>query len=119
MAAAIRLGDFHVGQGYPLALVAGPCVIESEKLVLSTCEKIKEVTSRHEVPFVFKSSYTKANRLKIDSYSGPGLEDGLDGSVDGDFLVVAGSLATDGVIRRQNPPGHFVRYSFRLAEARP
>ena len=77
MAAAIRLGDFHVGQGYPLALVAGPCVIESEKLVLSTCEKIKEVTSRHEVPFVFKSSYTKANRLKIDSYSGPGLEDGL------------------------------------------
>ena len=77
MATAVRLGDFHVGEGHPLALIAGPCVIESEKLVLSTCEKIKEITSRHEVPFVFKSSYTKANRLKIDSYSGPGLQDGL------------------------------------------
>ena len=77
MATPIRLGDFGVGAGNPLVLIAGPCVIESEELVLSTCEKIKEITSRHEVPFVFKSSYTKANRLKIDSYSGPGLEDGL------------------------------------------
>lgn len=77
MATPIRLGDFCVGAGNPLVLIAGPCVIESEKLVFSTCEKIKEITSRHEVPFVFKSSYTKANRLKIDSYSGPGLEDGL------------------------------------------
>jgi 2-dehydro-3-deoxyphosphooctonate aldolase (KDO 8-P synthase) len=77
MATPIRLGDFGVGAGNPLVLIAGPCVIESEKLVFSTCEKIKEITSRHEVPFVFKSSYTKANRLKIDSYSGPGLEDGL------------------------------------------
>ncbi len=77
MATPIRLGDFGVGAGNPLVLIAGPCVIESEKLVFSTCEKIKEITSRHEVPFVFKSSYTKANRLRIDSYSGPGLEDGL------------------------------------------
>jgi 2-dehydro-3-deoxyphosphooctonate aldolase (KDO 8-P synthase) len=77
MATPIRLGDFGVGAGNPLVLIAGPCVIESEELVLSTCEKIKEITSRHEVPFVFKSSYTKANRLKIDSYSGPGLENGL------------------------------------------
>lgn len=77
MATPIRLGDFGVGAGNPLVLIAGPCVIESEELVLRTCEKIKEITSRHEVPFVFKSSYTKANRLKIDSYSGPGLENGL------------------------------------------
>ncbi|MGB7061734.1 MAG: 3-deoxy-8-phosphooctulonate synthase [Candidatus Zixiibacteriota bacterium] len=77
MATPIRLGDFGVGAGNPLVLIAGPCVIESEELVLSTCEKIKEITSRHEIPFVFKSSYTKANRLKIDSYSGPGLENGL------------------------------------------
>jgi 2-dehydro-3-deoxyphosphooctonate aldolase (KDO 8-P synthase) len=77
MATPVRLGDFHVGQGHPLALIAGPCVIESEKLVLGTCEKIREITFRHEVPLVFKSSYSKANRLKIDSYSGPGLVDGL------------------------------------------
>jgi len=77
MATPIRLGDFGVGAGNPLVLIAGPCVIESEELVLRTCEKIKEITSRHEVPFVFKSSYTKANRLKIDSYSGPGIEGGL------------------------------------------
>jgi 2-dehydro-3-deoxyphosphooctonate aldolase (KDO 8-P synthase) len=77
MATSIRLSDFNVGEGYPLALIAGPCVIESEELVLSTCEKIKEITSRHDVHFVFKSSYAKANRLKIDSYSGPGLENGL------------------------------------------
>ncbi|UCB52444.1 MAG: 3-deoxy-8-phosphooctulonate synthase [Candidatus Zixiibacteriota bacterium] len=77
MATAIRLGDCRVGEGYPLALISGPCVIESEELVLSTCEKIKEITSHHEVPFVFKSSYAKANRLRIDSYSGPGLGDGL------------------------------------------
>ena len=77
MATPVRLGDLNVGEGYPLALIAGPCVIESEKLVLGTCEKIKEISSCHEVPFVFKSSYSKANRLKIDSYSGPGMQDGL------------------------------------------
>jgi len=77
MASPMRLGDFQVGAGHPLALIAGPCVIESEEIVLSTCEEIKEITSRHKVPFIFKSSYSKANRLKIDSYSGPGLEDGL------------------------------------------
>ncbi|MGB2768560.1 MAG: 3-deoxy-8-phosphooctulonate synthase [Candidatus Zixiibacteriota bacterium] len=77
MATPLRLDDFGVGAGNPLVLIAGPCVIESEELVFSTCEKIKEITSRHEVPFVFKSSYTKANRLRIDSYSGPGIENGL------------------------------------------
>jgi 2-dehydro-3-deoxyphosphooctonate aldolase (KDO 8-P synthase) len=77
MATPIKLGDFTVGGANPLVLIAGPCVIESEELVLSTCEKIKEIASRHEVPFVFKSSYSKANRLRIDSYSGPGIEDGL------------------------------------------
>ena len=77
MAVSVKIGDFTMGGGTPLVLIAGPCVIESEKLVLSTCEKIREITSRQKVPFIFKSSYTKANRLKIDSYSGPGLEDGL------------------------------------------
>ncbi len=77
MAVSVKIGDFTVGGGNLLALIAGPCVIESEKIVFNTCEKIKEITSRHKIPFIFKSSYTKANRLKIDSYSGPGLKDGL------------------------------------------
>jgi 2-dehydro-3-deoxyphosphooctonate aldolase (KDO 8-P synthase) len=77
MATPVKIGDFTVGGRNGLALIAGPCVIESQEVVFTTCERIKEITSRHGIPFVFKSSYSKANRLKIDSYSGPGLEDGL------------------------------------------
>lgn len=77
MAISVKIGDFTIGGGNPLALIAGPCVIESEKIVLQTCEKIKELTSRYQIPFIFKSSYSKANRLRIDSYSGPGIKQGL------------------------------------------
>lgn len=77
MAVPVKIGDFAIGGANPLALIAGPCVIESEDIVFKTCEKIKEITARHKIPFIFKSSYTKANRLNIDSYSGPGLKEGL------------------------------------------
>ncbi|MCK4404269.1 MAG: 3-deoxy-8-phosphooctulonate synthase [candidate division Zixibacteria bacterium] len=77
MAVPVKIGDFAIGGANPLALIAGPCVIESEDIVFKTCEKIKEITSRHKVHFIFKSSYIKANRLNIDSYSGPGLKEGL------------------------------------------
>jgi 2-dehydro-3-deoxyphosphooctonate aldolase (KDO 8-P synthase) len=77
MAVPVKIGDFNVGGGSPLALIAGPCVIESEDVVVKTCEEIKKITSRQKIPFIFKSSYSKANRLKIDSYSGPGLKQGL------------------------------------------
>lgn len=77
MATSVKIGDFSIGGGNKLALIAGPCVIESEDLVLTTGEKIKEITLRHNIPFIFKSSYSKANRLNIDSYSGPGMERGL------------------------------------------
>ncbi|KPK99575.1 MAG: 2-dehydro-3-deoxyphosphooctonate aldolase [candidate division Zixibacteria bacterium SM23_73_3] len=77
MTVSTKIGEFAVGGGNRLALIAGPCVIESEKIVFDTCEKIKEVTFRHKIPFIFKSSYSKANRLNINSYSGPGLRDGL------------------------------------------
>ncbi len=77
MAGLVMVGDFAIGEGNQLALMAGPCVIESEEIALKTCEKLKEITSRHKIPFIFKSSYSKANRLKIDSYSGPGLHQGL------------------------------------------
>jgi 2-dehydro-3-deoxyphosphooctonate aldolase (KDO 8-P synthase) len=77
MAVPVKIGDCLIGDGHQIALIAGPCVIESEEIVFSACEKIKEITSRHHIPFIFKSSYSKANRLNIDSYSGPGMERGL------------------------------------------
>jgi len=77
MAESVKIGTMEIGKGNPLTLIAGPCVIESEEIVLATCEKIKKLASRHKIPFIFKSSYTKANRLNLDSYSGPGLEPGL------------------------------------------
>jgi 2-dehydro-3-deoxyphosphooctonate aldolase (KDO 8-P synthase) len=77
MAVSVKIGDYTIGSGNQLALIAGPCVIESEDIVFATCERIKEIASRHHIPFIFKSSYSKANRLNIDSYSGPGLERGL------------------------------------------
>ncbi|KXS45899.1 MAG: 2-dehydro-3-deoxyphosphooctonate aldolase (KDO 8-P synthase) [Candidatus Frackibacter sp. T328-2] len=58
-------------------LIAGPCAIESEERCLKVGEAVKEITERLEIPYVFKSSYDKANRSSIDSYRGPGLEDGL------------------------------------------
>lgn len=77
MAISVMVGDFAIGEGNQLALIAGPCVIESEEIAFKTCERIREIASRQKIPFIFKSSYSKANRLKIDSYSGPGLEEGL------------------------------------------
>ena len=74
---SVRIDNIEIGKGSRLALISGPCVIESEKIVLQTCEKIKEMTSKLKIPFIFKSSYSKANRLNIKSYSGPGLSKGL------------------------------------------
>ncbi len=73
----VKIDNIEIGKGNRLALVSGPCVIESEKIVLQTCEKIKEIASKLEIPFIFKSSYSKANRLNIKSYSGPGMGEGL------------------------------------------
>ncbi|HEX7402337.1 MAG TPA: 3-deoxy-8-phosphooctulonate synthase [candidate division Zixibacteria bacterium] len=77
MSVSVKIGDYVIGDGNKIALIAGPCVIESEEIVFTACEKIKEITSRHHIPYIFKSSYSKANRLNIDSYSGPGMEQGL------------------------------------------
>jgi 2-dehydro-3-deoxyphosphooctonate aldolase (KDO 8-P synthase) len=77
MAESVKINNIEIGKGSRLALIAGPCVIESEKIVLHTCERIKEITTRLKIPFIFKSSYSKANRLNIGSYSGPGMSEGL------------------------------------------
>ncbi|RKY79120.1 3-deoxy-8-phosphooctulonate synthase [candidate division KSB1 bacterium] len=73
----IKLDSMKIGGGNPLVLIAGPCVIEEEDLVLSTAEKIKGITSKFDMPFIFKSSFLKDNRSSSSSYQGPGLEKGL------------------------------------------
>ena len=66
-----------VGGGHPLLLIAGPCVLESEAMAREVAATLKEITERLSISFVFKSSFDKANRTSLDSYRGPGLEDGL------------------------------------------
>lgn len=73
----VAAGSVSIGGSQPLALIAGPCVIESEDIVLETAERIKEIADRIDMPFVFKSSYLKDNRSSAVSFQGPGLEEGL------------------------------------------
>jgi 2-dehydro-3-deoxyphosphooctonate aldolase (KDO 8-P synthase) len=74
---SIAIGPISIGGQNPLALIAGPCVIESEKIALEIAEKLKRITADLNVPFIFKASYDKANRTSIKSFRGPGLNDGL------------------------------------------
>ncbi len=74
----MRLCDFEVGLDRPFFLIAGPCVIESEALALETAAQLKEITSRLGIPFIYKSSFDKANRTSVSSYRGPGLSEGLE-----------------------------------------
>ena len=74
----IKVGNINIGGSNPLVLIAGPCVIESETNCLETAKRIKEITTKLHIPFIFKSSFDKANRLSLDSYRGPGLKKGLD-----------------------------------------
>jgi 2-dehydro-3-deoxyphosphooctonate aldolase (KDO 8-P synthase) len=73
----MHLCDFEVGIDKPLFLIAGPCVIESEELVLETASALKEVAAALQIPFIFKSSFDKANRSSHESFRGPGLAAGL------------------------------------------
>ena len=73
----MRLCDFEAGNREPLFLIAGPCVVESEQLALDTAGVLKELTSSLGIPFIYKSSYDKANRSSHESFRGMGLERGL------------------------------------------
>lgn len=73
----MKLCGFEVGLDRPLFLIAGPCVIESRQLALDSAGKMKEITDRLGIPFIYKSSFDKANRTSISSYRGPGIEEGL------------------------------------------
>lgn len=73
----MKLCGFEVGLDKPFFLMAGPCVIESEQFALDTAGQLKEITSALNIPFIYKSSFDKANRTSLGSYRGPGMEEGL------------------------------------------
>ena len=74
---AVSIGAVTVGGGAPLALIGGPCAIENEKHALMMAERLQRATAAAGVPFIYKSSYDKANRSSLHGYRGPGLVEGL------------------------------------------
>jgi 2-dehydro-3-deoxyphosphooctonate aldolase (KDO 8-P synthase) len=75
---SIPIGDFRIGAGEPLVLIAGPCVIESERHAMKLAERLAKIAREAKVPLVFKASYDKANRSSVSSFRGPGLAGGLE-----------------------------------------
>lgn len=73
----VSIGGVELGGGRPLALIAGPCALESEALALEVANEVGMIAGRLGMPFIFKSSYLKDNRLSPGSYAGPGLKEGL------------------------------------------
>lgn len=73
----IQIKNFAIGQGQPLTIISGPCVIESESHTLHAAETLKNMFHKHGVNLIFKSSYDKANRSSFHSFRGPGLQEGL------------------------------------------
>jgi 2-dehydro-3-deoxyphosphooctonate aldolase (KDO 8-P synthase) len=73
----VAVGHVTLGEDQPLALIAGPCVIESEAHTVETARVVQEIAARCGVPLIFKASFDKANRTSIRSYRGPGLDEGL------------------------------------------
>jgi len=73
----VNLCGFTVGLEQPFFLIAGPCVVESESLALETAGRLKEITGRLGIPFIYKSSFDKANRTSLESFRGPGIDEGL------------------------------------------
>ncbi|HEY7650071.1 MAG TPA: 3-deoxy-8-phosphooctulonate synthase, partial [Methylomirabilota bacterium] len=74
---SVTVGSISVGAGRPLVLIGGPCAIENEKHALMTAERLAAIANDRGVPFIYKSSYDKANRSSVDGYRGPGLREGL------------------------------------------
>ena len=75
---SMKLCGFDAGLEHPFFLIAGPCVVESEQLQMDTAGTLKEITSALGIPFIFKSSYDKANRSSGTTFRGPGIEKGLE-----------------------------------------
>ena len=73
-----KAGSVEIGDGRGLALIAGPCVIESEDLCMEVAERVIEITRKLGVPYIFKASFDKANRTSVESFRGPGMDKGLE-----------------------------------------
>jgi len=78
MSCVVRVGEVEIGAGRPLVFIGGPCVIESRDSALRHAAALREITSRVGMPFIFKSSFDKANRTSVASFRGPGLVAGLE-----------------------------------------
>lgn len=74
---SVKVNQIVIGDNKPFVLIAGPCVVESEKMILRTAEAIKKITSDVKVPFIFKSSFKKANRTNLKSFTGLGDEESI------------------------------------------
>ncbi len=77
MSNPIKTGDIVIGRGSPLVLISGPCVIENYETTREIAGILKEITTKLQMPFIFKASYDKANRTSVNAFRGPGLSDGL------------------------------------------
>src|SRR4030043_1397370 len=73
----VKVGDIRIGKGNPLVLIAGPCVIEGEAVVLEIAKQLKALCKAMKIPLIFKASYEKDNRGSEKSYNGPGVKEGL------------------------------------------
>lgn len=73
----IKLNQIEIGDNKPFVLIAGPCVVENEKMILETAETIKKITTDLQIPFIFKSSFKKANRTNLKSFTGLGDEESI------------------------------------------
>ncbi len=74
----VSVGEIAIGKGNPLVLIAGPCVIETFDATIETAAFLKDLTDELQIPFIFKTSYDKANRTSLGSYRGPGMSKGLE-----------------------------------------
>jgi 2-dehydro-3-deoxyphosphooctonate aldolase (KDO 8-P synthase) len=74
----VAVKEIRIGDKNRMVLIAGPCVIESESLCLNVAKRIKEMTAKLDIPFIFKASFDKANRMSLGSFRGPGIKRGLD-----------------------------------------
>lgn len=74
----VTINTIQIGQGHPLALIAGPCVLESRDMVFRIAESVCRITTELGMPYIFKGSFDKANRTSLSSFRGPGLYEGLD-----------------------------------------
>nr|MBP9582050.1 3-deoxy-8-phosphooctulonate synthase [Ignavibacterium sp.] len=74
---SIKLNQIVLGDNKPFVLIAGPCVVENEKMIFETAQAIQKITSELRIPFIFKSSFKKANRTNLKSFTGLGDEESI------------------------------------------